>query len=105
MRSMRKLATVTAVVSFALAAFGAGTSFGYAVPVGVVAQGEFTGVASGDGNTFAYTCTAHGVGPVGLLYLGTHHMPLMDASLATRRSTWATSGPSSFMGTVIIRTP
>src|SRR6187431_142075 len=43
--------------------------------------------------------------PVGLLYFGTHHMPLIAGSLATRRSTSAKSGPSSCKATLSISMP
>ncbi len=43
--------------------------------------------------------------PVGFEYFGTHQMPLMEASSATRRSTSSMSGPCSSMGTGIIRMP
>lgn len=37
--------------------------------------------------------------PVGLEYLGTHQMPLMESSVATRRSTSSMSGPLSVIAT------
>jgi hypothetical protein len=64
MRSMRKLTLAVAIAATAVAAVGAANASAFATPVGVVAQGEFTGVANGGGNQFVYTCTAHGIGPV-----------------------------------------
>ena len=43
--------------------------------------------------------------PDGLLYFGTHHMPLICGSAATSFSTASMSGPSSCSGTVIISMP
>ena len=37
--------------------------------------------------------------PVGLEYLGTHQLPLMESSAATRRSTSSMSGPLSVIAT------
>jgi hypothetical protein len=66
MRAMRKL-TLAAVLAAAVGVLSAGPAFASssaAIPIGVVAQGEFTGVVKGGGNQFVYTCTAHGVGDV-----------------------------------------
>ena len=63
-------ALCAAVVSagVAAAAADATTPVPYIPPLashwGVAAQGEFTGVAAGTGNTLAYTCAAQGLGPV-----------------------------------------
>ncbi len=43
--------------------------------------------------------------PLGFEKRGTHHMPLMDWSAFTRRSTSSMSGPCSFMATGIIWMP
>ena len=45
------------------------------------------------------------VTPVGLEYLGTSQMALMESSAATRRSISSMSGPSSVMGTVTFSAP
>ena len=43
--------------------------------------------------------------PLGFEYVGTIHMPLTVGSSRTRSATAATSGPSSFIGTVTISMP
>ena len=63
-----------------------------------------SGAAVGIASSFAATSWLT-VSPVGLAYVGTTHMPLMDASSLTSAAILSASGPSAFIGTVTISMP
>ena len=66
--------------------------------VGVVPEDAEIGRGRGHLDQAAHSVPLK-VMPVGLEYLGTHQIPLMESSAATRRSTSSMSGPLSVIAT------